>query len=53
MVADIRRMEKPKPKTVCLNPCFDGIWSLTSIEDECAMIGINGVLILVLMEYGL
>ena len=35
-----------------LNPCSNGIWSLTLLLVECAGRG-DYVLILVLMEYGL
>ena len=36
----------------CLNPCFNGIWSATDVFISSSM-GLLGVLILVLMEYGL
>mgnify|MGYP000018437982 CR=1 FL=1 len=36
----------------CLNPCFNGIWSATAEELFGKAIK-SGVLILVLMEYGL
>ena len=38
-------------KTYCLNPCSNGIWSLTFRRNGCH--SSYGVLILVLMEYGL
>ena len=37
--------------SLCLNPCSNGIWSLT--EEPASMFARDGVLILVLMEYGL
>ena len=36
----------------CLNPCSNGIWSLTEADFNCEEF-YHGVLILVLMEYGL
>ena len=39
-------------KLVCLNPCFDGIWS-ASEEEYDQLSNQASVLILVLMEYGL
>ena len=36
-----------------LNPCFDGIWSLTCPEIMVTGCNSLNVLILVLMEYGL
>ena len=37
---------------VCLNPCFNGIWSLSANVNRGVIQG-STVLILVLMEYGL
>ncbi len=36
-----------------LNPCFDGIWYLSSFDEECELKSEGRVLILVLMGYGI
>ena len=38
--------------TLSLNPCCNGIWSLTTIAEKATVLK-PGVLILVVMEYGL
>ena len=51
MVSDLGTVEVNRWATLSLNPCSNGIWSLTEkgeIRDEEIF-----VLILVLMEYGL
>ena len=39
-------------KWICLNPCSNGIWSLTALDPDYLSLAWH-VLILVLMEYGL
>ena len=50
MVSDLF-LEKHGSFGSSLNPCSNGIWSLTYIVDTTHTM--HGVLILVLMEYGL
>ena len=52
MVSDLLSTPQAEMIQVSLNPCSNGIWSLTDQHGSTWIIGCN-VLILVLMEYGL
>ena len=52
MVSDEREAARIRNAVLGLNPCSNGIWSLTHYAEEKKSAG-KGVLILVLMEYGL
>ena len=52
MVSDSGGARSEVQQRVCLNPCFNGIWSRTQ-EGHVLRFSNVSVLILVLMEYGL
>ena len=52
MVSDVNPTGFEPVFSPCLNPCSNGIWSLTTKKVTLALAA-RAVLILVLMEYGL
>ena len=53
MVSDLNFMQMVHITTVRLNPCCNGIWSLTHGQVNPMVMEMVTVLILVVMEYGL